>query len=110
MPNSDDLNEQYQAARNELQQARNMVEPGSDEDEEIGDAMAALDRANLNRIKNEYSEGTANLQAAVGKLESVRNNINANPVSGGLDDVNAALGKVNSLVAKFDELASGGGA
>lgn len=105
MSNSENLNQEYREARQKLNDARNKVPPNSDEDLEIKAAIDALDLANLNRIQAEYSEGTDNLNSVITKLESVRVNIQANPVSGVLDDINDAIGKVNSLVASFANLA-----
>lgn len=106
MPDSESMNAQYQAARNKLQSARNMVRPGSDEDDEIAAAMAALDVANINRIQGNFSAGTASLQSVTGRLKSVRASIEANPIAGVVDDIDGALDSINALADMIDQLSA----
>ena len=105
MSDSEELNQIYLDARRELNDARMVLQPGSDEDLEIGRAIDELDLANLNRINAEYSEGTNKLNALVAKLENVKSNIEANPVSGSVEKINAALARVNTLAEKLSQLA-----
>ncbi len=106
MPN---LDEQYAAAYGKLKKARNKMKPGSDEDAAMGDAMDALKVANLKRIQTEFSEGTANLERVTDELETVREGIKANQVSGALDDIDDAITTVNEFADGIKQLVDGNG-
>jgi hypothetical protein len=108
MSDSEELNQIYLDARKELNNARFVLQPNSDEDLEVGRAIDELDLANLNRINAEYGEGTNKLNALVAKLEEVKAKIEANPVSTSVEKIDGALGKVNSLASKLAQLKSSG--
>ncbi len=108
MPNSDDLNQTYLDARQDLENAKYSLPRGSDERLAVENSIKELDVEILQRAEDEFSEGSSNLEALAAKLGTIVAGLDPNSLSTAIDKINAAVGKVNTLAQKVSDLTSSG--
>ncbi|MBT6274539.1 MAG: hypothetical protein HOI95_10445 [Chromatiales bacterium] len=97
----------YASARRKLEEARELVALDSPEFNDIGAAIAALGAAQIEEAKSRFIDATKGIEEAIAKVQAAIDAINANPISGVVDDLISVIDDVRPVAEQAAAILSG---